>query len=105
MTDKIELITNAIADQKVLIIRYQNDPMTRTIEPHTLGYNRKGNLVLSAYQIDGYSSSGNFIAWKLFTVNEIQNIEQLEQKFDIRFKEGYNPNPSNKMFTRIIKKV
>lgn len=94
-------IIQAINEQKCLQINYDGE--NRLIEPHTYGSNAKGNLVLSAFQIEGFSESGERFGWKLFNLDKINSAHLIEQKFDIR--EGYNPNPSPKMFNYVIAKV
>lgn len=105
LTDIINDINQAISTHKVLKIYYKDNPDYRIIEPHTLGINQIGNTLLSAYQVDGYSESGEPIAWKLFKIDDICSINITENTFKIRWTEGYNPEPSTRMFKTIINKV
>ena len=98
-------LKQAIMDHNIIEIKYDKDPLTRIIEPHTIGINLKRNIVLSAYQIAGYSSSDKIKEWKLFDIKKIKSYKIFNQIFDIRKKEGFNPYPSKKMFVRIIQQI
>jgi hypothetical protein len=81
-----EEITGAIAQTLVIDIFYKGT--WRTVEPHLLGWNRKGNLCLSAFQVSGGSGS----SWRAFLVNDIAELSITENAFPVR--EGYNPHDS-----------
>lgn len=98
-------IGECIQNHNVLEILYDNDTQTRIIEPHTLGLSRKNNIVLSAYQTAGYSKTNKPVAWKLFNVQFIRVAKIINKQFDIRWQEGFNPNPSRKIFKSILKQI
>ena len=58
----------------------------RSVEPHILGYNAKGSLILSAWQVSGGSGQG----WRDYFVDKISNIALGKTHFHAR--PGYNPN-------------
>jgi hypothetical protein len=91
------IIRNAIGSKKVIEFYY--DGGARIAEPFCYGINRKNNEVLCAYQIGGYSSSGNPEGWKLFKVSEISSLKVTDIVFDGDRKE-YNPN--DKRMTEIF---
>jgi predicted DNA-binding transcriptional regulator YafY len=84
MADIIEI---AINQKRRLMFFYNNG--IRVVEPHAYGYDKNGNRKLRAYQVSGYSESGQEQGWKLFNVNEIQTVQILEEFF-IMPREGYN---------------
>lgn len=76
-------IVAAIEAHLTLDILYKGE--WRTVEPHLLGINRKGNLCLSAYQISGGSGS----SWRAYLIGNIQQVAISDDIFTVR--EGYNP--------------
>ena len=82
MTIQQGLIT-AIESQLTLDILYKGE--WRTVEPHLLGVNRKGNVCLSAFQVSG----GSGLSWRAYLVENIQQVALTDVTFNIR--EGYNP--------------
>jgi hypothetical protein len=85
------LLTRAIRDRSVVGFHYDGHP--RAVEPHCLGLSPKGALLLRAYQISGSSSSGDPVAWRLFTVSKIVNARVSEHTFS-RARPDYNPADS-----------
>jgi hypothetical protein len=80
-------IINAIKNQNVIMFDYEDE--SRTVEPHCYGLTTKGNEAIRAYQIDGYSSSGS-MGWKLYDLSKADNIEVLDETFEVRagYKKG-----------------
>ena len=72
-------IINAIKSQNVITFHYEGGP--RIVEPHCYGLTTRGNEAIRAYQIDGYSSSGE-MGWKLFDLSKAGSIEVLSEVFD-----------------------
>jgi len=64
------LLAKAVEERKVLAFDYDDKP--RLVEPHAIGTNAKGQLVLRAFQVTGDSAT-NATAWKLFTVDKMVN--------------------------------
>jgi hypothetical protein len=81
-------IVTAINNRYVLSIFY--DGGTRIIEPHCYGISTEGNELLRAFQVNGYSNSGNPIGWKLFRVDNIMSMESTGDTF-VSPRPGYNP--------------
>ncbi|WAI01556.1 WYL domain-containing protein [Methanogenium organophilum] len=81
-------LCNAIKSKKQVNILY--DGQIRKINPHLIGINEKGNKALRAFQVGGYSKSGNLPAWKLYLLNEIRNVQVLDTTFSTHPQ--YNPN-------------
>lgn len=83
----ISEITKAITSQSIIEFNY--DGGIRIVEPHCHGVSSKGNHVLRAYQIDGYSSTGN-MGWKLYDMSKVSTIIIKEEFFSIRidYKRG-----------------
>jgi len=86
------IICQAIKERKVLQFSYEGN--IRIVEPFTLGNHKDtGNLVLSAFRIGGYSKSANEPQWRLYIVNEMQNLSSTNQRA-MATRPGYNPNDS-----------
>ena len=83
-----EQICNAINSQR--IIEFYYDGELRVVEPHCYGVTTAGNDGLRAYQVDGYSSSGNF-GWKMYNMGKAENLNVTELTFSSA-RTGYNPN-------------
>jgi len=81
-------ICTAIKTRKRLEINYK-DTGKRIIESHIFGRDKTGELKLRAYQIEGYSESGEPEGWKLFIADYIDQILELDENFQIR--PDYNP--------------
>jgi hypothetical protein len=80
-------IINAIRNQNVITFDYEGE--SRTVEPHCYGITTRRNEAIRAFQIEGYSSSGN-MGWKLYDLSKADDIEVLDETFDIRagYKRG-----------------
>ena len=88
LQDMEKLLCRSIEERRILIINYKDEP-ERLIEPYIYGKDVNG-LKLSAYQISGYSGSGTVPEWKLFKVELINHVKQLDWKFTVR--KTYNPD-------------
>ena len=63
----------------------------RVVEPFCYGCSTKNNDILRAYQIGGYSSSGNPDGWKLYTVKKMSNLKIKSDSYAGN-RQYYNPN-------------
>lgn len=79
-------ISDAIERQVAIQISYKGS--WRTVEPHLIGINQKGNVCLSAFQVAGGSGQ----SWRAFLINEIDEVHLTEDVFLIR--DGYNSQDS-----------
>lgn len=82
-----DTIIKAIENQLLLTFDYEG--YSRTVEPHCYGLTTKGNEAIRAYQVDGYSSSGR-MGWKLYDLSKADNFEILDDVFETRddYKQG-----------------
>lgn len=99
MTEMDDLICKAIKELRRAKISYKSGGV-RIIEPHAYGYDRKGEKKLRAYQVAGYSESGESEGWKTFIVNLIADLELQEDYFPGP-REKYNPQ-GDEMIPHII---
>jgi len=90
-------IGNAISNREV--IQFYYDGGIRVVEPFCYGESSKGNIVLRGFQVDGYSSSGSSVGWKLFKTEDMSNISLVGHKFT-QIRPHYNPD--DKGMIRII---
>jgi predicted DNA-binding transcriptional regulator YafY len=98
-------VQDSIKKKSIMIIYYDGDDNGgkgyRTIEPVCLGYSKRGNLVLRAWEREGASWSeknkGNILpGWRLFRLDKIFTYKPTMDNFmDIR--PYYNPNGDRSM--------
>jgi hypothetical protein len=82
-------ICDAIRNRMVIRFYYRGG--IRVVEPHCHGISTEKNEVLRAYQIGGYSNSGQHVGWKLIVINKIHGIQPEGTTF-IGNRHGYDPN-------------
>jgi len=75
----ISEICTAIHKRRRLQFRY--DSGVRVVEPYAYGVGDGGRELLRAYQISGFSRSREQ-GWKLFHVDEMNDIQILEEGFE-----------------------
>jgi len=80
-------ICRAIREREILRFYYHGG--VRKAEPFCYGCSTRGNDVLSAYQVEGYSASGSPSGWKLYKVAEMRQIRMTGEKFS-GTRAGYN---------------
>lgn len=78
-------ITQAITNRQLLQFYYDGE--LRIVEPHCYGKTTKGNEAIRAFQVDGYSSTGQ-MGWKLYDLSKASSIEISEDTF-INPRPGY----------------
>jgi hypothetical protein len=88
---KTHELIEAITHRQVLSILYGGG--WRLIEPHTFGRLQNGKEMLRAYQIGGFSESGEPVGWKLFDVRKIISCKLSGGGFSSP-RPGYNPRDS-----------
>jgi len=102
-------MTDSIKKRNVVTIYYDGNDNGgkgyRTIEPVCLGYSKKGNLVLRAWEQEGKSHSrdtkGNPIpGWRLFRLDKIFTYKPTMDNF-VDIRPNYNPNGDRSM-TRVL---
>lgn len=105
----LDQVQGSIRNKKVIAIYYDGNDNGgkgyRTIEPVCLGYSKKGNLVLRAWEIEGKSYSrdkkGNPIpGWRLFRLDKIFTYKPTMDSF-VDMRPNYNPN-GDKTMTRVL---
>jgi hypothetical protein len=78
-------IINAIRNHN--LIEFYYDGGIRIVEPHCYGITTANNEGIRAYQIRGFSSSGN-LGWKMFDLSKATSINVLDETF-INARFGY----------------
>ncbi|MCA9540994.1 MAG: WYL domain-containing protein [Myxococcales bacterium] len=81
-------IHDAIRGRFRLTLEY--DGGQRRIEPHVLGLSKSGRLLLRAWQVEGFSKSGEGPGWRLFDVDEIGEIKPTRERFPLN-RPDYSP--------------
>jgi len=87
----IETIKNAIDYQWQLEIKY-NDKAMRIINPHCYFYNNKNENLLSAFQVKGFSESGNISNWKNFKIDLITDCKISMPVVEFTIEKTFNPD-------------
>ena len=80
------------AIEKMQLIEFYYDGGRRTVEPHCFGQSSKGNDVIRAFQVSGYSSSGK-MGWKLYDISKATSLSVSDEKFD-KPRPGYKRGDS-----------
>ena len=93
------VIVNAIRNQNLLEFYY--DGGSRIVEPHCYGMTTKGNEGLRAFQVSGYSSSGE-MGWKMFDMSKARSIKVLDDSFS-NSRAGYRRG--DKGMSRIFEEI
>jgi hypothetical protein len=78
-----QTICNAMANLRLIEFTYKDETQARIAEPHCHGNTTKGNEVVRAYQVGGYSNNP-IPEWRLFSVNEMKNLHILDGTFTAR---------------------
>jgi len=84
------VLKGAIAERVLVSFRYDVDSASRQVAPHAIFRNEAGDLMLSAYQVSGYSSTSNGPVWRDFNLSKIRGAQQLDEIFAI--ESAFNPS-------------
>ena len=85
-------ICAAIRDRRVLSFRYKMKE--RRVEPHTLGYDKSGDLVLCGWQTSGLKPG-----WRDFHVGKLSALSTTDASF-AHARQGYKRG--DKTLSRIV---
>lgn len=90
-TNILQVITKAIKERRCIALRYQDQRAVRVVEPHAVYTDEHSQLMLDAYQIRGYSSSGRPLPfWRPFRIKKISGVDVLKEVFMPRTAEGFS---------------
>lgn len=81
----MNLIVNAVQNKQLLLFKY--DDLVRLVEPHAVGHNKKGDVVLRGFQTGGQSASGG-LGWKLFNMTKAEDLSVDYKTFEAP-RDGY----------------
>lgn len=95
-----EILKQAIDDRKLVNFSYEHHPIRRAA-PHAIYWSKQNKENLDAFQYDGYSKTGNLPAWRNFTLSKIQNLEILDETFEVA--DGYKTYSSK--YSRPVYKI
>ena len=84
-----EQICDAIARRAIVTFEYSGK--MRRVEPHLLGHNKTGALILSAWQTQSDNDG-----WRAFSVHKIKNLLVTDEHFATT-RPDYNANDSTMM--------
>jgi len=103
-------MTSSIKKKNLVTIYYDGNDNGgkgyRTIEPVCLGFSKKDNMVLRAWEVEGASYSaknkGNFLpGWRLFRVDKIFTYKPTLDKFNT-VRPNYNPTGDKSMIRVLV---
>lgn len=103
-------MTSSIKKRNLVTIYYDGNDNGgkgyRTIEPVCLGFSKKDNMVLRAWEVEGASYSaknkGNFLpGWRLFRVDKIFTYKPTIDKFNT-VRPNYNPTGDKSMIRVLV---
>ena len=91
----LQLRTQAIGEKRCVAIRYHGQSHIRVLEPHAIYTAENGEILMDAFQVRGYSSSGRPTPfWRPFRLKKINAVSLLKESFPTRVEEGYDPAKS-----------
>lgn len=88
MSVRAELL-RAIAEHRVVDLRYGDDPADRRVQPHILYRTSAGQERVDIYQVEGPTHSGALPEWRQLNLQRIRSLDVLDEAF--RPAPGYNP--------------
>ncbi|MDL0130228.1 WYL domain-containing protein [Halobacterium salinarum] len=108
---KEEKVLEAMNERQVIALDYSGENEdryhTREVEPWCYGVHKDtGNKVLRAYQVSGYSESGNsdeMPFWRLDRLDRMRSVNLTETAIRPNSPQGYNPQ--DKDMEEIIKSL
>ena len=71
----VTTMVEALNGRKTLSIHYKGLP--RVIEVHAVGVTTAGNPCMRVYQTDGISEHGDLPGWRMMTLDNVSDIEDL----------------------------
>ncbi|MBI3896696.1 MAG: WYL domain-containing protein [Gammaproteobacteria bacterium] len=87
----LQVLTQAIKDRRCVALRYHDQREIRVVEPHAIYTDDRSALVLDAYQVRGFSSSGRPVPfWRPFRLKEISAVQVVGETFMPRTTEGFS---------------
>lgn len=89
----LKVLSGAIRDRRCVAIRYHGQREIRVLEPHAIYTNDRGELVVDAFQVRGFSASKRAEPyWRPFRLRKIAAVSLLKEQFEIRTAEGFAPS-------------
>ena len=83
-------LAGAVARRRAVLLEYVKDGGgARKCHPHVIFESSTGKLLLEAYQVSGYSSSGSVPGWRQFDLRHVESLTILDESFELA--PGYNP--------------
>jgi len=87
----MQLLSGAIQERRCVAMRYADQRQIRVVEPHAVYTDERGELVLDAYQVRGYSASGRPAPfWRPLRLKKISAVQVLNETFVPRAAEGFS---------------
>lgn len=87
----LQVLSRAIKERRCVALRYQDHRAVRVVEPHAIYSDEHSQIMLDAYQVRGYSSSGRPMPfWRPFRLKKITDVQILKDTFVPRTAEGFS---------------
>lgn len=78
--EKIEKIVEALEWTRLLIFEYAGT--SRVVAPFVVGLSFELNPLMRGFQLEGFSLSGKGAGWRVFQVNEMDNVASHQEFFE-----------------------
>lgn len=91
LSNILQILTQAIQEKHSVAVCYHDQRQVRVLEPHAIYTDERGELVLDAYQVRGFSSSGRPPPfWRPLRLKKITSASLLRETFEPRVEEGFS---------------
>jgi len=89
----LKLLVTAVKEKRCVAIHYHDQREIRVIEPHAVYTGERGEIMVDAFQVRGYSAAGRPPPfWRPFRLKKIATASLMNESFAVRSAEGFSAN-------------
>ena len=77
-----ELLVRAVLDHRTVTLVYEG--LRRVVEPHLIGIHEAGEPIVAAFEVGGFSHSGDLPGWRTFITTKVESVDLREETFTPR---------------------
>jgi len=86
----VSLFSQAIKDQRRVVLRYDDQHLVRIVEPHALYLDENNDIQVDAYQTrSGREGTNSERCWMTFALRKIDSLYHINKIFETRALEGF----------------
>jgi len=86
----VSLFSQAIKDQRRVVLRYDGQNLVRIVEPHALYLDENNDIQIDAYQTrSGREGTNSERCWMTFALRKIDSLYHINKIFETRTLEGF----------------